>query len=390
MSSATNVTRRGEKPVAAASKGDGGATEETSAATKICAKARQKRPADANEPHRAMTTELATRESGDDSLTEILGPALVAGALGRKLGDVRTAATISGIVECRVELMSTRKKAKQPVPAAPANSAESNSVTECVGASEARLSLSATDQNVQLELPGEVPERDKEITVCDETKKVNGTKTMGEAKTVEPRRISLTSVRKVRDEGPLRDEVGGCSGVREVRDRDDPGAHKNVEPMAPGVVEIPVTAIATTETRSGELETASAETITRGKTEVERKRVLRDIDVAMAMREHLATTNPKLDTATSFLGSVCGRPTGRGDKIREVAPLANAVAMEVGATTAPPCLWENRPARNHDCAQVLVRVPPAHGEAERAENAQRKILPIGITTLPHVKRFRAS
>jgi len=289
--------------------------------------------------------------NANDSQTEILGPSLVAGALGRKLGDARTAAMISGMVECRVELMSTREKAKQPVPAAPANSAEPNSVPECVGASDARLSLSVTDQNIQLKLPRGLPRRgsplprrgrnslegNKETTACDEAKKVIVTKTMGEATIAEPRRISLTSVKKLREERPLGDEVSDRPGVGKVRDEDDAGAHANVEPMVPRAVEIPAKAIAVIETRSSELETVSAETITRGKAELERKWVLRDIDVAMAMREHLAVTNPELDTATSFLGSVCGRPTGRRGKIQDITPLSYIFAMEVGRTTTPPC-----------------------------------------------------
>jgi len=74
-----------------------------------------------------------------------------------------------GITECRVQILTTRQKAKLPVPAAPNNSAESNSVTECTGATEARLSLSATDLHVQLELPGEVSEEvgGAEIVVAD-------------------------------------------------------------------------------------------------------------------------------------------------------------------------------------------------------------------------------
>jgi len=39
----------------------------------------------------------------------------------------------------------------------------------------------------------------------------------------------------------------------------------------------------------------------------EKQRMLREIDVAAVMREHLAETNPELTTAASFLDSVCGR-----------------------------------------------------------------------------------
>jgi len=334
-SSVTNIPQHGEKSVAAVPKGDGGTTEGTSAGTKIGAKARQKRLADANEPRRTRTPEPTTHERSDDSPTEILGPSLVAGALGRKLGDARTAAMINGIVECRVELLSTRTS-KEPVLAAPANSAESNSVTECVGASDARLSLFATDQNIQLELPGDVSERNKEMTADDGAKKTNVMKTMGEVTIGEPRRISLTSVKKVCDEGPLRDEASDRLGVGKVRDGNDAGAHANVEPTNLRTVEISVKAIAATEIRSSELEMVSAEATTRGKSEGERKRALRDIDIAMAMREHLATTNTELDTVTSFLGAVCGRPTVRRDKRRDIAPLSDEVAMEVETVTAPP------------------------------------------------------
>jgi len=46
----------------------------------------------------------------------------------------------------------------------------------------------------------------------------------------------------------------------------------------------------------------------------------------LAMREHLAGTNPELDTAMSFIGSVCGRPTGRQDKSREAVPVGVATS----------------------------------------------------------------
>jgi len=49
-----------------------------------------------------------------------------------------------------------RQKAKRPVPKAPDNSVESDSLAERTGASDARQSLSTTDQHVQLELPGDI------------------------------------------------------------------------------------------------------------------------------------------------------------------------------------------------------------------------------------------
>jgi len=332
---AADVPRRGGKPVAASSKEDSGATNEAGTVAKIGAKVQQKRPADVNEPHRATPTEAATHVNRDESPTEILGPALVAGALGRRLGDARTAKMMSGIVECRVKIMSTRRQAKLPVPAPPGNSAESNSVTDCVGASDARLSLSALYMNVQLELPGEVPKGEKEAATCNATKEVSEAQTMSEVITVEPRPVSLTSVKKVRD------EVGARLGAGRTQNIDNSGVRANAEQMIRRTEETPVAATITIETRACELEIANTETITGGKAEKQRKRVMRDIDVAMAMREHLATINPKLDTATSFIGSVCGRPTGRRDKPREIVSLEVVlplieVAMDVEVASITP------------------------------------------------------
>jgi len=78
----------------------------------------------------------------------------VAGALGRKVGDARTAEMMKGITECRVEIMSTRQIARLPVTAVPENSVESDSIADGTDTGDARLSLSATDQHMQVELPG--------------------------------------------------------------------------------------------------------------------------------------------------------------------------------------------------------------------------------------------
>jgi len=137
----------------------GGKREDTSHITKrTTAKIRMEKAAADLQPSRTATGKTVAQSSDEDSVTEVLGPALVAGALGRKIGDTRTATMIKGITECRVELLSTRQKAKLPVPAVPNNSAESNSVTECARANNARLALSATSLNVQMELPGDVSE----------------------------------------------------------------------------------------------------------------------------------------------------------------------------------------------------------------------------------------
>jgi len=190
--------------------------------------------------------------------------------------------------------------------------------------------------NVQLELLGEVPKRNKGITTGDATKKVGAAQTRDEATTVEPRRVTLTSVKKAGD------GASGCSGERRKQDAGNSGVRANVEHTTSGGVETSTTVTATTEIRASEPELANTETTTKEKREEERERVMRDIEVAMAMREHLAVTNPELDTAMSFIGSVCGRPTGQRDKLQEATPVGVAtssieVAMEVEVATAPPC-----------------------------------------------------
>jgi len=118
-----------------------------------------------------------------------------------------------GITECWVELLSTRQKAKLPLPAVPNNSAESNSVTEYPGTSEARLSLSATDMNVQLELPGDVSEGigGDEVVMASVTVPDKG-RAIGVAVGMDPRRISLTSVARQEDRAQ-RDDVDNITEV---------------------------------------------------------------------------------------------------------------------------------------------------------------------------------
>jgi len=172
--------------------GEGKPTEIEAGPKKTVVKPKAKRPTSATEPPLKSGGRTATHSS-DESMTEVLGPALVAGALGRKIGDTRTATMMRGITKCRVELLSTRQKARLPGPAAPNNSAESNSVMDVVGTYDVRLSLSATDQQVQLELPGDV------TGITNETAIVEKGKTIARIVSPEPRRVSLTSVPKQSD-----------------------------------------------------------------------------------------------------------------------------------------------------------------------------------------------
>jgi len=229
-------------------------------------------------------------------MTEVLGPALVAGALGRKIGDMCTATMMRGITECRVELLSTRQKAKLPVPAAPNNSAESNSVVDCVGKYDVRLSLSATDQQVPLELPGDVIE----TTIETATPMVEREKVTTGTTNPESRRIFIISVVKSGDGRQLRDET-----VNHVDD----------VPTNPGEIATPVVTYTEVAVCSGENAVTGEEARAVEKTDedgntakvVAKRRLLREIDIATAMHEHLLETNPELTNTISFLDAVYGR-----------------------------------------------------------------------------------
>jgi len=130
VSSATKAPRRAEEQgktklmKTGDEKSAGIAVTSKRPVTKIGAK----RTTSATEPPRTSFEKIVVQSSDEASMTQALDPALVAGALGRKIGDTRTATMMRGITECRVELLSTRQRAKLPVPAVPNNSAESNSV----------------------------------------------------------------------------------------------------------------------------------------------------------------------------------------------------------------------------------------------------------------------
>jgi len=279
-------------------------------------------------------------------MTETLGPALVAGALGRKVGDARTATMMRGITECRVELLSTRQKAKLPVRAVPNNSAESNSVIDGIGAYDARLSLSATDQQVHLDLLGDVTG----ITTTAATPDKGEREILAEEVNPEPRRISLTSVTKRRDETRPRSELTNEKDnvpqtINFFKDVDD-------TPVTPGEIATPTTYLEIAD-RSAERVMPRKETQVAGRIECEddvsratgKRQVLREIDMATALRVHLAETNPELITATSFFNAVCDRTHERKRrKINEVAaPGANEME-KMGASPRTTDLSENAPS----------------------------------------------
>jgi len=252
--------REKSKPTKA---GEGKRTDIVTESKKTVANSKAKRPTSATEPSRKNMVRTATHSSDDEAMTEVLGPALVAGALGRKIGDTRTATMMRGITECRVELLSTRQKAKLPLPAAPNNSAESNSVAETAGAHDGRLSLSATDLHVQLELPGEVIEPSVEATSFA----VLSGKATAEIVTTEPRRISLISVERPNDDRQPGDEVVNLSEKDQVST--EPNTGSDDTPINSGGIAIFAATYTEIAERSKDHITSDKETQEGGKTECE-------------------------------------------------------------------------------------------------------------------------
>jgi len=282
--SATEAPRRVEgnektKPIKI---GGGKATDVMVVPKKTVVKIRMKRPTCTTEPPRIATEKITAQSSGEELMSEALGPALVAGALGRKIGDARTATMMRGITECRVELLSTRQKAKLPVPAVPNNSAESNSAVDGIGAYDARLSLSATDQNVHLELPGDVAG----VTTAAATPDKTEHETIAGKVNPEPRRISLTSVAKQRD--GIRSHSESTGEITNGPQNMIFGEDVNDMPVIPGEIATPTTY----SEEAGRIEGGDGT----GRT-TEKRRLLREIDVAATLRAHLAEMNPEVTTA---------------------------------------------------------------------------------------------
>jgi len=292
---------------------------------------------------------IAAQSSGEEFETEVLGPALVAGALGRRIGDARTTTMMRGITECRVRLLTTQQKAELPVPPAPNNSAESNSAVEIPCGYDGRLSLSATDLHVQLELPGEVTGSTAEIM----SPAAPSRKAIAETVTTEPRRIFLISVIR-----PIDDIEINSSGIQilaatetEIIDRSKDCVETDKGPLGGGKAE-----------RGGDTEGTSG-----------RRRTLRDIDIAEKMREHLAETHPELTTAASFLDSVCGRM--RAPKKNETSESSAAKKGEL--TTA-----ETSDASVAKKGESIVAETSESTAAKAIESPATKMSGVGATEQP--------
>jgi len=196
-----------------------------------------------------------------------------------------------------------------------------------------------------LELPGEIAETIVQATpISVETAEVS----RGNANT-EPRRVSLTSVARPRGEGPPRE--GACPGDEgRVLSEAETNADIDGGPSVTKETADPKPAHAETTAPLSERESQGTEIRTGGTTgsgnniikATTTSRVLRDIDLAMVMREHMAGISPELATANSFIDAVCGRSyaSGSGEATRPV--VADPRVSGRVATPTPPTVTAER------------------------------------------------
>jgi len=202
------------------------------------------------------------------SSTVRLGRSFVSGALGRRIEDPKMLEAAVIVTDCSVVIQSTKRKAKVPVSAPPPNSIDSE--VEMEEGNDTQLSQSATDVDVQIELPE------------------------GETETMIPAKGSVTGVSHM--EGDVR-------GV----------------PVAPGVVQTPkatmadgepcATTVIEGEKRNPVAEETPKDTPTgvmENERSVEERRMIKEIDASVLLQQKMMRNDPLLSSASSFLSVVCG------------------------------------------------------------------------------------
>jgi len=237
-----------------------------------------------------------------------LGIAFVAPALGKKVPRVPSCRTAGSMPECCVELTSTQRKTKTPVPAAPPNSVDSIDT-----GSEARFSLSDVHVGYLIEAPetsmnlGEV---NSILSAMIEIEPI----TTATIIAIDERALFVAPI-------PSRDAVAAFStAMLEV------AAHEEVteEPVAPGEIQTPVRESAdvapeeiTNARRSGQTpEPVAIVPVPRrvdavGKTRYDQKqKMIREIAASQLLREELAKRNPNLVSAASFLREISSTEAG--------------------------------------------------------------------------------
>jgi len=99
---------------------------------------------------------------------------------------------------------------------------------------DARMSLSATDLHVRLELPGDVPEESARATEPRGVKEIVVGKEVKEMASAEPRRVLLTLVRANSGKTPSCDETARDIEIEEAPATTAAGVIEDDEPAFPG------------------------------------------------------------------------------------------------------------------------------------------------------------
>jgi len=230
-------------------------------------------------------------------------------------------------------------------------------VVEGTDTGDARLSLSATDQHVQVELPGiGVTEEGQEAQVGGNGKTGRETSPVG-ANIAEPRRITL-SVKVPCGKEYSREGIDLLSegGMRPTEGLLEGGGVDKSTTLATMEISKATSVATTSDVGSGQasiasvLEMGANEMMDTGGKRVERRRMLCDIETAMSLSVHLATTNPELTLAASFLNAVCGRASGDKREKNESGGKTTVAVGEMAVLTAneppPNAILDGHPAVN--------------------------------------------
>jgi len=128
---------------------------------------------------------------------------------------------------------------------------------------------------------------------------------------IEPRRISLTSVAKPSAEAPPHSQTPFPVRAIEASSEIVSGAHAEDTSSHAETMNEPEMTNVDKSVRAEEQRPIAVRTATKAADKkkgavagTERRRLLHDLEIARAMREHLAVTNPELTMAASLLGAV--------------------------------------------------------------------------------------
>jgi len=239
--------------------------------------------------------------SAESALDVDLGIAFVAGALGKKVPAVFSQPALLGILDCYVELASTRKKSKAVVSVAPPNSVDSEDLGMFDELSGGRLSQS----DVHVGYPEERIETETDVNSrpIAEVAMVSSVLKRSETFAVDSAMLDVAAVEEVGDEPPILGE--GPKGMSCGINTDEVEGGKVNTPRIPlGGRLVP---------RSEEEKVAM-----RNKYD-DRQRAIKEIAVSELLQEELAKSNPNLVSVFAFMNKVCGTGS-EARKLKETCP----------------------------------------------------------------------